>query len=245
MSELLDLAIAAHGGMQRWEQIQTCTAHLAAYGPLLEMKGATSILGQPGGEFLFRGDAHSQRATISPFKTTGRHGVFAPDRTAIETDDGHVIEERANPRAAFAGHTRQTPWDDLDLIYFISYASWNYLTTPFLLARPDVTVDEGKPWQEDGQMWRSLHVVFPDSIATHTKEQVFYFDDRGLLRRIDYAVEIAGSVPVAHYVDDYRAFDGIMVPTRRRVFLRQPDGHPDRGSLTIAIDVIGEMTFSP
>lgn len=30
MSELVDLAIAAHGGMQRWEQIQTCNAQLAA-----------------------------------------------------------------------------------------------------------------------------------------------------------------------------------------------------------------------
>jgi hypothetical protein len=45
------------------------------------------------------------------------------------------------------------------VIYFISYASWNYLTTPFFLARPDVTVEEGQASQEDGQTWRSLHVV--------------------------------------------------------------------------------------
>ena len=83
---------------------------------------------------------------------TGQHGVFTPDRTAIETDDGHVVEERINPRAAFAGRTRQAPWDDLDLIYFVSYASWTYLTTPFLLARPDVTAEERTPWQEDGQL---------------------------------------------------------------------------------------------
>jgi hypothetical protein len=83
MSELLDLAIEAHGGMQRWEHIQTFSAHLTVTGPLLTMKGVTGILGQPGGEVLYRGDAHSQRATISPFKATGRRGVFAPDRTAI------------------------------------------------------------------------------------------------------------------------------------------------------------------
>jgi hypothetical protein len=85
--------------------------------------------------------------------------------------------------------------------------------------------------------------VFPDSIATHTKEQVFYFDDHGLLRRIDYAVAILGSSPAAHYAYDYREFDGIMVPTRRRIFARQPDGRADRSSLSLAIDVVGEVTF--
>ena len=243
MSDLLDYAIAAHGGMRRWEQIQTCTAHLTVTGPLLAMNGVAGILGQTGGDYVFRGDAYTQRVTISPFTPTGRHGVFVPDRTAIVTDDGHLIEERPNPRAHFAGYTRQSPWDELDLIYFVSYASWNYLTTPFLLARPDVTVDEGQPWQDDGQTWRSLQVVFPDTIATHTKEQVFYFDDRGLLRRIDYAVEILGSFPVAHYMDAYRECDGIMVPTRRRVFARQPDGRADRSNMSLAIDVIGEVTF--
>ena len=243
MSDLLDFTIAAHGGMRRWEQIQTCTAHLTVTGPLLAMKGIAGILGQTGGDYVFRGDAHTQRVMITPFKPAGRHGVFAPDRTALETDEGHLIEERSNPRAHFAGYTRQTPWDDLDLIYFVSYASWNYLTTPFLLARPNITVEEGEPWQEDGQIWRSLQVVFPDTIATHTTEQVFYFDDRGLLRRIDYAVEIVGSLPVAHYVDDYRECDAIMVPTRRRVFARQPDGRADRSRMSFAIDVVGEVTF--
>jgi hypothetical protein len=245
MSELLDLALAAHGGMQRWEQMQTCSAHLAAYGPLLAMKGVTGILGQPSSEFAFHGATHVQRVTISPVMTTGWHGVFSPDRTAIEFDDGHVVAERINPRAAFAGRTRQAPWDDLDLIYFVSYASWTYLTTPFLLARPDVTAAEGTPWQEDGQLWRSLRVVFPDALATHTRQQVFYFDAHGLLRRLDYAVDIAGSVPVAHYVDEYQKWNGIMVPTRRRVFLRQADGRADRSNMTFAIDVIGDVAFTP
>jgi hypothetical protein len=106
MTDLLDLAIAAHGGAQRWQQVQTCTAHLAVASPLLATKGVTGVLGQPGGELVFRGDAHAQRVKISPFEPTGRRGVFAPDRTAVETDDGHLVEERPNPRAHVDGHTR-------------------------------------------------------------------------------------------------------------------------------------------
>ena len=41
----------------------------------------------------------------------------------------------------------------------------------------------------------------------------------------------------------YREFDGIMVPTRRRVYVRNPDGSPVRDSVSIAIDITN-ATFS-
>src|SRR6266436_9935273 len=39
-------------------------------------------------------------------------------------------------RASFAGHDRATQWDQLQRLYFSSYAMWNSLTTPFLFAQP-------------------------------------------------------------------------------------------------------------
>ena len=39
-----------------------------------------------------------------------------------------------------------------------------------------------------------------------------------------------------HYPTEYREFDGIMVPTRRRVFVRNPTA-PLLDSVSIAIDV--------
>ena len=39
-----------------------------------------------------------------------------------------------------------------------------------------------------------------------------------------------------HYPSEYREFDGIMVPTRRRVYVRNPDGTSVRDSVSIAID---------
>jgi hypothetical protein len=41
----------------------------------------------------------------------------------------------------------------------------------------------------------------------------------------------------------YREFDGIMVPTRRRVYVRNPDGSPVRDSVSITIDITN-ATFS-
>jgi hypothetical protein len=68
--------------------------------------------------------------------------TFAPERVVIETTSGIVVHERSNPRAAFAGHTLNTPWDLLHRAYFNGYARWTYLATPFLMAMPGFEVAE-------------------------------------------------------------------------------------------------------
>jgi hypothetical protein len=67
----------------------------------------------------------------------------------VESLDGQVLAARDDPRAAFAGHTDSTAWDDLHLAYFVGYANWNYLTSPFLLAGEGFASEELAPWQED------------------------------------------------------------------------------------------------
>jgi hypothetical protein len=66
----------------------------------------------------------------------------------VETTEGAVVAERASPRAAFAGHTLETQWDDLHFIYFASYAMWTYLTVPFCLTQAGFGAAEIEPWQE-------------------------------------------------------------------------------------------------
>ncbi len=50
-------------------------------------------------------------------------------------------------------------------------------------------------------------------------------------------MDTLGGGPAVHYPSEYREFDGIMVPTRRRVYVRRPDGTPVWDSVSIAIDV--------
>jgi hypothetical protein len=128
-------------------------------------------------------------------------------------------------------------WSDLQLAYFAGYAMWTYLNIPFLLARPGVESEEVEPWQESGETWRRLKVRFPADIATHSTEQTLYFDRQGLLRRQDYNVEIDGTAGAAHYVYDHKEFSGIVFPTKRRVFRRQPDGRSAPEPLIISIDL--------
>jgi hypothetical protein len=66
-------------------------------------------------------------------------------------------------------------------------------------------------------------VHFSPSIATHSPDQVFYFDSQGLQRRMDYTAEDNGSALVGHYTSRHKSFDGVLVAARRRVFRRNPD----------------------
>jgi hypothetical protein len=93
------------------------------------------------------------------------------------------------------------------------------------------------------QGWRRLKVTFPRDIATHSSVQTFHFDREGLLRRHDYDVDVLGGTPAAHYVHEYHEFSGILVPTRRRVLGRNPDGTsaPDPSIVTIDLN---EVKFS-
>jgi hypothetical protein len=148
-----------------------------------------------------------------------------------------VLDERADPRDSFAGHVLETPWDKLQLVYFAGYAMWTYLTAPFSFGTPGFHTEELAPWQEDGQTWRRLKVTFPDQIATHSKEQTFYFDSDGLVKRHDYTAEVIGAGPAAHYCAEYQEFNGIMVPTKRRVYAIDTDGTVNPEPLLVSIDL--------
>ena len=77
-----------------------------------------------------------------------------------------------------------SPWDPLHRAYFNGEAVWTYLTTPFLLARDDVHVEETGPWTQDGETWRVLRARFPGSIETHSRVQDFFFDDSRMLHEL-------------------------------------------------------------
>ena len=233
MSDLATLAINAHGGLDRWRRFRTVSAHLVQGGVLWKVKGQDGVLD----DVHLTVDLDKERASHRPFGRQDRHSSFQPDRVAIETSDGQVVEERANPRESFKDHQFDTPWDRLQLAYFAGYAMWTYLNTPFLFALPGVETEEIGPWQENGGTWRPLKVTFPAGIATHSAGQTFYFDQQGRLKRHDYDVDISGGTPAAHYVSELEEFSGILVPTKHTIFGRQPDGKAAPAPLVVSIDV--------
>src|SRR5438445_6668837 len=118
MSALATLAMDAHGGLDRWHKLKTVSARLLQDGVLWKLKRQDGTLRDVHVTVDLRREWTSHR----PFGQPNRHTSFQPDRVAIETSDGDVVEERFSPRDSFKGHVLDTPWDSLQLAYFAGYA---------------------------------------------------------------------------------------------------------------------------
>ncbi|MFL5908598.1 MAG: hypothetical protein ACJ75Z_13505 [Solirubrobacterales bacterium] len=234
---LLDEAIDAAGGRSRWQKAERISAHVQSSGLLMRMKGKADRFHDYGLSVA----TERQYAVIEPYPGEGSRGVFDTGAVRIEGTDDSVISERRDARQAFfglAGLRRNLRWDDLDALYFAAYAMWNYMNIPFVFDRPGFEVAEGEPLPVDGESWRRLNVVFPEGFHTHCREQAFYFDDKGLLRRHDYHPDPVSSLAnSAHLCDGHREFDGLVFPTERRVVPKSLRGRPLRGPTVVSLSL--------
>jgi hypothetical protein len=225
-SSLLDDVLEAHGGIERWRSARTVRARVRSGGLLPR----TRVPGNRFADYRLSVGIHDRRVVIDPFPDEARRGVFDDGEVRIESLDGVTIESRSDPRPLFSGRSglrRNLRWDALDSVYFGGYAMWNYLTTPHLLTLERVEVREGEHWDAGDEKWRTLEVNLPASIVTHSREQRFYFDRRGYLRRHDYVAEVVGGwAHAAHLCDEHVEAGGLVFPTRRRVRPVGPGNRP-------------------
>lgn len=239
MSELRDLVIDAHGGIARWNKVKTIEGDMSITGGLWARKGWPDALKN----VHVTAKAREQWISYRPFTGEGLRSSCTPDHAVIETLDGKPVKDRKHPRAAFDGHTVETPWDDLHLAYFSGYAMWNYLNTPFIFALPGFETEEIEPWHDNGEKRRRLKVVFPDHIATHCAEQIFHVNGDDLICRVDYRAPVAGGAPTAHYMFGYQDFSGLKIATRRQALRRNVDGTAIPQPVFVAIE-IADIRFS-
>lgn len=218
--------IAAHGGLERWRKITSIDVTWNFSGFLLALKGFPRHY-QPTCTI----DVKNTKTVIQGLGEGDRDDrwIYTPHRVWIERRDGRLLKSRDKPRESFKGQKREDKWDDLQLLYFIGYAMHNYLTCPFKFVELGFVTREVEPHVEkngdEEQTWRVLEVTFPiEEYPSHNRTQMFYFDEAFMLRRVDYAPDVLFG-NAAHYVFDAKDFDGIKVPTYRRVVMRVP-GQP-------------------
>lgn len=235
--ELVEEVIEAHGGRAAWRGVERIRLRARSGGLLLRTRARPNALREVGLDVEIGGVS----ATASPYPRAGLRGVFADGGVRIETDAGAVVASREDPRRCFFGRPglrRNLRWDDLDLVYFAGYAWWNYLNHPLLLARDGVTVSEAEPLRRGAETWRRLDVTFPSGLDTHSRRQAFLYDGRLRLRRHDYVAEIVGRwAHAAHFCDRHRLIDGLLVPTRRRVYPLAPGGRVVPRPALVALDL--------
>jgi hypothetical protein len=231
---LIDAAIAAHGGRQRWQQVSSIETTISANGFLFTAKQRPPLrrvrMSAWAREPRFALHDHPQ-----PGQTSELRGE---DEVRIQAADGTLLAHRARPRQAFAGLGHVWRWDALDLVYFAGYATWNYLLTPFLFLREGFRFEALAPLRTAQGTWQGVRAHFPPGLPTHSAVQDFYFDEQALLRRLDYTAEVVGGwAHAAHLCEDYREFDGLQVPTRRTVLPLLLGQRPLPGPTLVALQV--------
>jgi hypothetical protein len=232
MSTLLDEINETHGGLERWRNATTIEADIAIGGPFWELKGIAD----------FAGTAHVvadiQRQHNKLTQPSGP--VIEWDRDAdvvtMTAPDGRA-ERLEHPRATFEGYTFESQFSPLQAAYFSAYATWLYLIESYIFNYPGVEITETSPWVEGGKSWRGVRATFPATIDVHSDTQVYYFDADGQLARVDYEPEVNGGMPTAHYQPRRVTADGLKVSTKHEVYLRNPDGAPDRSQMPISLDL--------
>ncbi len=234
--DLLAKVLEAHGGLERWQALRAVTV-VARFGGLLRAR----LPGNKMARVHARVELDRQRTVFVDFPQAGQRAIFDAGVVHIENAAGDVIATRSDPRAAFRGVgalRRNFRWDALDATYFAGYAWWNYLATPLHLARHGAHIREGDPWHEAGEKWRRLEVTFEPDLHTHSRQQTFYADSSGLIRRHDYVAEPVGRwARAAHYSAEHRAVDGFVFATHRRVRPIGPRNRSLPGPTLVSLDI--------
>ena len=89
--------VAAHGGLERWNEFSRMTVTIVSGGGLWPMKGLSQDSNPREQTITF----HEETASVSPFGQPDWRTAFSRDRVAIETSAGTLISKRSRPRILF------------------------------------------------------------------------------------------------------------------------------------------------
>ena len=201
-------ALQAYGGEAAWKGAQTVQATVTVGGLLFQQKGINI---PPHARFTV--DVQRPHTVIDPVDESGDVGILDGFSVTIKSSGGRVLEQRDDARGHLQNASLTTRWDRLNLVYFLGYAFWGYLTLPYQLMRNDIV------WTELGD--GELEADYGSNLPVHSRVQRFWFDTKtGLLRRNDYApVAAAVGVNVANVVFEHGTSTGVPYASKRRVKL--------------------------
>ena len=217
---LLDRVLRAGGGLDLWRRMRRFTLHMSIRGGLI----AARCPGVKLTEFVVEGDTREPALEIIGFTALDLRALYRPEWTALERPDGCRLQERRATPEELARQLQSATWDHLQLAHYCGGLIWNHLTTPFVLAEPDFECEELESMKVHGQRWRRLKALYPARLATHAREQTFYFDRQCLLRRLDTSAVHADGIQIVHIFSGHQCYSGILVPTMSRVFTIEASG---------------------
>jgi len=223
-NDLINRICNAHGGIERWLMVESIQMQMDIFGPILLTRFKSPWLSNITANIF----TDKPYVSIHNFPEEGHTGIFDGFDVYIYNTNDKIYCERNYRNCDSLKNKARLHWDHLDLIYFLGYALWNYNCSPFIFNNKGFECHQGEDYfEKDGSVLSTLHVRYPGGIPTHSNQQIFYFDQKGLLKRQDYAADIISPLAIgSHICEEHKTFDGLVFPTHRSVFPRLWNGKP-------------------
>ena len=230
---LLDDALTACGGLDRWQELESFTLHISITGALLARIGRPGMLK----EIVVEGSTREPLLRIEGFTAPDKRAVYRPGRVAVEDRHGQILQERYWPHKESLELTLLTPWDDLIIAYYCGSLIWHNIAAPFVFAGPAFQLNELSSWQEGAESLRRLRATFPFPHFAPFNDQIVYLDRVGLRRRVDVQMAHNVGTAIALCFRAHQRFSRIVIPTLWESLRLWPDGglYSKRPLLTVEI----------
>ena len=98
MNDLLHMAMEAHGGLRRWNQVKAIKVAASITGAIWFVKGKGDFLK----DVVLTVDTRAESVTLD-FPGQDKRAIFVPSRIVIEKTDGAPIDSREDPEKSFVG----------------------------------------------------------------------------------------------------------------------------------------------
>ena len=219
---LLEKALRVSGGMDLWRLTRRFTLHMSITGALCTTRCRNVRLK----DLVVEGSTQAQDLAITGFAAADLRMLYRSDWVALEGQDSRLLMERRGSPEDFRSGLQSTTWDHLQLAHYCGYLIWNYIATPFILTAPDFATKELRRSIAPGERLRQLRVEFPKRIVTHANVQTFHFDQKYLLRRLDYLAAYDRHTQITQVFSGHQRFSGILLPTLCRLLNVGADGVP-------------------
>jgi hypothetical protein len=238
--QLAEQVLQAHGGAPQWQKTARFSAHVSISGALLPPPEGRPPPGTPhvtiGGytlatrsqarptlrELVMEGETTRPFMRIFSSTNLKRYAIYSPARTEFRDMSGRLIEAEDNPMVTMGGRYVGPPLGAHNRILLFGALVWSAIVGPFVLELGGKGEEEPSPQAQSE--FRRLRIELPRSLDPVAPVRSLSVDSQGLARRADYELHPFFPGPVVDTLSAYGSFDGIAVPTLRRLQALSADG---------------------
>ena len=129
---LLDRALKACGGLERWNRFEHFEVHVSIGGSYLASKvDATNLK-----EIVVSGNTRFQAAEVVGMLDRSGRGLCRANWVGMENHSGLIAAQQYTPKD-FAKLGSRVHWSELDLVYYCGISIWNFISCPFSSRKAD------------------------------------------------------------------------------------------------------------